>query len=234
MIARILTTLLLVCSFTALPRTATASECGDLNGDCSITILDAFVLLGRALNFNYTLFCPYVEECSASASPSEVIGDCFGDPGCLDPDKPYCDDNVCSVCSRDEHCDADWSCDHKRYRCMPNCFYVPPATVSGHSDECGDMDDSGSISVSDALAVLRRSVGLSVQLRCPSSAACTTTTTDPAVQDCFSDDDCGWTGAEYCCANVCSECEDNEHCPEGYECDGNCFCIPIPQPGLAQ
>jgi hypothetical protein len=224
-ITRIVAALLLASVLSAVPRTAVASECGDLNGDCSITIRDAFVLLRHALNFNYTLFCPYVEECPPDASLSEVIEDCFGDPGCLDPAKPYCDGHVCSVCSTNEHCGEGWSCDHGLYRCMPNCFYLPPATTPPHSDLCGDMDNSGSISVSDALSVLRRSVGLPAELHCPSE--CTTTSTQP-VQDCFSDDDCGVTGAEYCCANLCSECEDDVHCPEGHQCDGSCSCIPVP------
>jgi Cys-rich repeat protein len=109
----------------AIPQMSFAIECGDLDGDCKVSASDALRLLRRAVGLNQSLLC----ECNGdsvceSAPPAQsIVENCFGDAGCLDPAKPYCDGHVCSECSQDSHCGEGSSCDHALYRCMRNCIY---------------------------------------------------------------------------------------------------------------
>lgn len=69
---------------------------------------------------------------------------------------------------------------------------------------CGDVDGSGTVTVTDALRVLKKSVGQAVQMDCPicgstttsTSTTTTTTTTLPPPVQCLSNANCGLR--EYC------------------------------------
>jgi hypothetical protein len=147
------------------PEPAHTLECGDFDQSGSVGSSDALRVLRAATAQAADLYCPCVTSTS-TLGPQGLIAECFGDEACTDPEEPYCDGNQCSECSRDEHCPDGWACDHGLYRCTP---------VGGF--ECGDVDWSGVIRASDALRVLRISIGLVGQLYCPPCVASTTSTT---------------------------------------------------------
>ena len=89
--------------------------------------------------------------------------------------------------------------------------------------DCGDLDASGQIAASDALRLLKKSVGLSVDVACPSMCS-TTSTTTVVTDECFEDKDCvGNPNGPHCCTNQCSECDVSEQCDKGAVCE-SCAC----------
>jgi hypothetical protein len=103
---------------------------------------------------------------------------------------------------------------------------------SAFAFECGDHDASGSIDATDALRVLRRSVGLPSALDCPGES-CTTTsssTIPTGVSDpCLTNADCEYKSPDlpFCLASECAECVLEQHCDNGEVC-GAGTCIPAP------
>lgn len=124
-VSRTLRAVLLTGILAAIPATGFAIECGDLDGDCSVSASDALRLLRRAVGLNQALLCECNGDsiCETRAPAASLVEDCFADEGCLDPTKPHCDGNVCSECSQDSHCGEGYSCDHSLYRCMQRCVY---------------------------------------------------------------------------------------------------------------
>jgi hypothetical protein len=118
--------LLVLALLTITPQPSFSIECGDLDGDCSVTVTDSLRLLRRAVGLNVGLLCECngdsICETRTPAQVQSVVQDCFGDEACP-PSKPYCDSHTCSVCSMNEHCGEGFSCDHALYRCMPSCVY---------------------------------------------------------------------------------------------------------------
>jgi Cys-rich repeat protein len=119
---------LLVIGFLAIsPQPSHSLECGDLDGDCAVSVSDSLRVLRRAVGLNQPLLC----ECNCdsvceTSIPVQSLGsECFSHEACLevDPSKPYCDAYVCSECSEDQHCGEGFSCDHALFRCMRNCVY---------------------------------------------------------------------------------------------------------------
>lgn len=102
------------------------------------------------------------------------------------------------------------------------------------SMECGDVDASGNVSASDALAVLRRAVGIPGQsLQCPDQCPAVTTTTSSTTtntsnDECFGDQDCvSLYGPGYVCdgpvSYQCVRCRSDEDCGAGSQCvDWDC------------
>ncbi len=86
--------------------------------------------------------------------------------------------------------------------------------------ECGDMDADCAVTATDALRVLRRSVGLNGELLCGCSGICSSNATNVSV-DCFDDEYCAEQdpAKPYCDANDCSECSMDEHCGQDMVCD---------------
>ena len=123
-------TLLLILSLLgspmAFPGFVNALECGDLNGDCSVTATDALQLLRHAVGLNQPLLCNCDENPGICETDQAVFGiDCFGDEPCAEVDltKPYCDGGTCSECSENAQCGEGKECDHKLERCMRTCAY---------------------------------------------------------------------------------------------------------------
>lgn len=150
----------------ALEAPALAVECGDFDRSGVVAASDALRLLKQATGQVGDLYCSCATWWPGKPDPDGVVSDCFGDAGCEDPVKPYCDSHVCSECSRDEHCQNGWACDHYLYRCAPYQGF-----------QCGDVDWNGVIGSSDALRVLRISAGLIGQLFCPPCFGSSTSTT---------------------------------------------------------
>ena len=100
--------------------------------------------------------------------------------------------------------------------------------------ECGDVDDSGDVVASDALAVLRRAIGLNESpLQCPDRCVLATTTTSvtstSVADQCFDDEDCEdqYPGLPYCGGDngvTCVECMLNAHCLGG-DCGDDYACV---------
>jgi hypothetical protein len=93
--------------------------------------------------------------------------------------------------------------------------------TSGYGIECGDHDASGSIGTSDALRVLRRSVGLPAPLQCPAGPCSTSTTGTFPGDECFTNADCELKDPSlpFCDFFECRECIFAQHCPDGEICN---------------
>jgi hypothetical protein len=103
-----------------LPLPASALQCGDHNGDCSVTATDALQLLRHAVGLNPPLLCECGSLCEFPAStPSGA--DCFQNADCLDPARPYCDANECAACVQDDDCPEGQVCHHGLERCISTC-----------------------------------------------------------------------------------------------------------------
>lgn len=101
------------------------------------------------------------------------------------------------------------------------------SAFAGTPTECGDVNADGEVQTTDALAVLRKAVGLPVSMTCEMTEVPTTSSTVPITGDCFSDSDCEFEeGRTHCCANECAECENESHCSDGESCSSGCECVP--------
>src|SRR5690349_10803722 len=105
---------LAVLAVIALEAPVFALECGDFDQSGTVAS-DALRLLRQATGQAEDLSCNCASWWPGKPNPGDVVADCFGDPACTDPNKPYCDANTCSECSRDEHCQNGWECDHYLY-----------------------------------------------------------------------------------------------------------------------
>ncbi|MFN2377646.1 MAG: integrin alpha [Candidatus Binatia bacterium] len=85
-----------------------------------------------------------------------------------------------------------------------------------------DVNLSGAITATDALAVLQRSVNSEDLLACPTTTTTTSTSSSVVIDECFEDSDCSHEEVErYCCAYTCCECDGDEHCADGFVCEGD-------------
>lgn len=95
---------------------------------------------------------------------------------------------------------------------------------------CGDVDDSGAVTTTDALAVLRHAVQLGDKaLSCEACVVPTTTSSTCCFDECFNDKDCveqghpeGWQCISAGNNGICVECQGS--CPGDNECV-NWICI---------
>jgi hypothetical protein len=109
------------------------------------------------------LFCTTDDRCSD--------GNCIGDPAC--PPTNACGDTC------DEAADACRTCGHpfSNTRCIVNAIFVLRGALG--LSECElctcDVDSNGSVTVTDALMILRTCASLPTTLECPEPAVTTTT-----------------------------------------------------------
>lgn len=114
------------------------------------------------------------------------------------------------------------------------CTFAAPSLAL----ECGDVDSSGTVSVNDALRVLRRAVQLPVELECP-QGECTPTTsstipsppTTVEPDECVTNFDCEAAGdpeKTQCCEFKCAECNSAADCDPGETCGSGCTCSALP------
>ena len=118
--------------------------------------------------------------------------------------------------------------------------------AESHGQECGDLDNSGRITATDALLVLRKAVGTAeVTLQCPAVCSTTTTTQCQTFQDCTDPGDCECQSGMCTCvtlpttttttpttttlsANPGAACESDAQCTGGLKC-----CYPCGIPGCS-
>lgn len=91
-----------------------------------------------------------------------------------------------------------------------------------------DADESGRITVFDALAVLRRAVIAESLLACPTTTTTTSTSNSIHHDECFEHDDCDFDeDRPYCCVHLCCECDADDHCADEEVCHAE-ICVPAP------
>lgn len=101
--------------------------------------------------------------------------------------------------------------------------------LAGQPAECCDIDGNGSVAATDALMVLRKSVGLPMPYQCIVADMPTSTSSTIHADECFDDSDCkGNQNGPHCCAYSCAECDRNIDCGDGQYCSSGCECVPFP------
>jgi hypothetical protein len=86
--------------------------------------------------------------------------------------------------------------------------------------ECGDLNADCTVSTTDALLLLRRSVGLNAPMFCECGSICTGSVDDlRSADECFADEGCDNPEKPYCDDFVCAECSKDEHCGVDESCD---------------
>ncbi len=117
----------------------------------------------------------------------------------------------------------------------------PTHGIAAQHAPCGDHDGNGRVVASDALRVLKKGVGIDVAMACvcpPTTTTSTSSTTSSTLlfiaDECFEDSDC-YPEAPYCAGYDCAECDEDEHCGEGFTCatrprGRDQRCLPLPGP----
>ena len=107
-------------------------------------------------------------------------------------------------------------------RIIASVFLIVVSPFAAHALECGDLTADCEVSATDALALLRRAVGLNQNLfcDCDCESICQTNAVDPGI-DCFGDEACmnADPSKPYCNGHSCSECSQDDHCGDGRFCD---------------